>query len=284
MMYPDRLERLLDRCNRLGLSTRVVTSGFWGRNRRTGRRLLHRMHLAGLDSLNFSADKYHLEFLEPSVLRTAIDIAWEVGFPVIVNMVSNEPGDPIEQFSELYGIDRDRIRLFRENEFLEAVSNGCAPDELMTKLHLSVGRLVGLGRAAQYPQEFFLSRLEEFGVEGCHEVVNRPVIYPDGSLQACCCAGGKLATFRVGNVKEQPLAALFAAMRNRTHFRFINKFGPRALFEAMSEMEPERLDRSKPHASICDVCVAATCGIEPERADRLLDQWGLKQLLAAPTG
>jgi len=282
LMYPDRLERLLDRCDRLGLSTRVVTSGFWAKNKASGTKLLYRMRFAGLDALCFSGDKYHLEFLKPSVFRDAIDIAWEVGLPVFVNLVINGDGDPIEQFSSLYGIDRDKIQMCREREFREEIANGRTPDGLMTKVNLSVGRLVGLGRAAQFPEEHFLSRIDEFARLPCDEVVNRPVVYPDGTLQACCCAGGKLRTFDVGNLRDQPLAALIAVMQGRTHFRFINEFGPRALFEVMSEMEPGRLDRSKPYASICDVCVGATCGKEPQRVDSLLDQWRLKQLLAAP--
>jgi MoaA/NifB/PqqE/SkfB family radical SAM enzyme len=284
MMYPDRLERLLERCYGHGLSTRVVTSGFWARNKASGRRLLYRMRLAGLDALNFSADKFHLEFLEPSVLRAAIDLAWEVGLPVIVNMVVTQTCDPVAEFSKLYDIAPDRIQLFNEEQVRLEFLRGRLPDGWMTKVNLSAGRLVGLGRAAQYPDELSLSAVTDFAVSPCDEVVNRPVIYPDGSLQACCCAGGKLATFYVGNVRTQSLADLFEVMRGRDHFRFINRFGPRALYQALEEMTPADANPSRGFASICDVCVAATCGRAPDQVDRLLDHWGLKQFLAQATG
>jgi len=280
MMYPQHLERLLRVANRCGFATRVITNGFWGRNADTGRRLLYGLQLAGLDSLNFSADKYHLEFLPAEVFRRAIDVAWEVGFPVIVNTVLNTPGDPAALFSAMYGIPQERIRLFDEEEFLQQCASGTVPPEVAHMLNLSFGRLVGLGRAAEYPEEHILSSLAGFRRTPCLEVVNRPVIYPDGSFQACCCAGGKIAAFTVGNVNDCSLADLFADMGARTHFWFINRFGPRVLHDALAQSVPGREAPGKRHASICDVCVSATCGLTPAQTDTALDGWLIQELLA----
>ena len=280
-MYPQHLERLLEIANGCGFATRVITNGFWARNPATGRRLLYRMQLAGLDSLNFSADRYHLEFLPAAVLRQAIDIAWEAGYPVIVNTVLNAPGDPVAAFSQLYGIAAERIRPFDEDEFLLQLAAGCVPPEMQRMVNLSYGRLVGLGRAAQYPEEHLLSPLASYARTPCAEVVNRPVIYPDGSFQACCCAGGKIEGFTIGNVHDSPLATLFDAMNARTHFWFINRFGPRVLYEAMAESASDPVVASSDrHASVCDVCVSATCGRTPEQVDENLDHWLLKRFLA----
>lgn len=279
MMYPHHLERLLGVANQLGFATRVITNGFWGRNQATGRRLLYRLQLAGLDSLNFSADKFHLEFLPAEVFRRAIEIAWEAGFPVIVNTVLNMPGDPVALFSQLYGIPTEKIRLFDEDEFIRQVATDTVPPELTQMVNLSFGRLVGLGRAAEYPEEHYRSDLATYTYTPCQEVVNRPVIYPDGSFQACCCAGGKIASFTVGNVRERSLADLFDAMQTRTHFRFINQFGPRALHEAIAEMSPDRSSDPDGYASICDVCVAATKGLCAKEVDARLDHWLLKRFL-----
>jgi Radical SAM superfamily/4Fe-4S single cluster domain len=272
MMFPDTLETLLARCSRHELTTRVITNGFWGRNLATGRRLLCRLALAGLDSLNFSADKFHLEFLDAATFRNAIAIAEDVGFEIVVNTVINAPGDPLEGFCRLYGIARHRVRLLEEDGL--SGQAGMAADAA-GMINISLGRLIGLGRAADHPEEHFLSPLSSFPRTGCGEVVNRPVIYPDGSFQACCCAGGKIAEFTVGNVNEQPLAVLFASMRERSHYRFINRFGPRSISEAMhGDGGQEAL-----HASICDVCVSATHGLSPAEVDRRLHRWSIGQFL-----
>jgi hypothetical protein len=260
MMFPDRLAALLDRANRHGFATRVITNGFWARNPDSGRRLLHRLRLAGLDALNFSADRFHLEFLEARVLRDAMAIAAELGFPIIVNMVINRQEDPVAAFASLYGIDPARVRLFDEDELLAQMASGSVPPALFESINLSCGRLVGQGRAALYPEEHLLSPLGDFGYAPCQEVVHRPVVYPDGSFQACCCAGGRIAAFTVGNVHHTPLAELFDTMRALPHFAMINRFGPRALLDAVIEVGAlPAPDKAARYASICDVCTAAQC-------------------------
>lgn len=275
MMYPAILEALLRECWSAGLSTRIVTNGFWGRDPDKARRLLHRLRLAGLDNLNFSADRYHLEFLSADVFRNAVAVTAEVGFPVIVNMVMNAPDDPVAEFCRLYGFDPSEVRLLDEDEFDAQLAAGESPDTLLGKINLTVGRLVGLGRAAEYPAEHFLSPLRDFASVPCYEIVNRPVIYPDGSLQACCCAGGKIASFTVGNVNDRPLATLIAQMRSRTHYRFINHFGPRRLAEVLID----DTEREGPYASICDACVAATARLPGDEVDRRIEHWLIGRLV-----
>lgn len=277
-LFAEELERLLALCFDLGLSTRVVTNGFWAANPDRARGLLHRLRLAGLDTLNFSADKFHLEFLPPSTLRRAIALAQELGFPAIVNFVVSEPGDPVQQFCAMYGLPADRVRLFREAEFRELAVTGALPPDFFERIHLSCGRLIGLGRAAEYPDEHFHASLDSFPWGACGEVVNRPVLYPDGDLQACCCAGGKIAAFTVGNYRTASLAELITRMRERTHYRFINVFGPRQLFDVM-QMATKRPPQQT-YPSICDICVTATAGVAPEEVDRTLEHWIVRRLVS----
>ena len=279
-LFLVELESMLSLCTELGLSTRVVTNGFWARNASQGKAILHRLRLAGLDTINFSGDKYHLEFMDAFILRNAIEAAQEVGFAVIVNFVTNERGDPVEQFASMYDIPKERVRLFEEEEFAHLMTEGSIPSDFLTKIHLSCGRLIGLGRCAQYPEEHFYSPIEAFPVKPCLEVVNRPVIYPEGDLQACCCAGGKIEAFTVGNLHSTSLSKLIDQMSQRTHYRFINTFGPRLLYETMRAATPTRAWNDL-HASICDTCVAATTGCDAEKTDRILEHWLVNRLMSS---
>ncbi|WP_439533923.1 radical SAM protein [Polymorphobacter sp.] len=270
MMYPDRLEELLEACHDHGLPARVVTNGFWAKDRARGSALIHRLRLAGLDQLNFSADQWHLEFLPAETFRNAVAVARDAGYPIIVNLVLNAPGDPVEHFCALYGYPPDAVRVLDDDPDLAETP----PADLFDRINLVPGRLVGMGRAARYPADHLLSPLVDFAALPCAEIVNRPVIYPDGAFQACCCAGGKIAAFTVGNVNDSPLDALFTQMRRRTHYRFINHFGPRALSEVLSGGASLR----QPCASICDACVTATAALSAPEVDRRLEHWLIAEL------
>lgn len=258
---------LIDLCKGLGLATRVVTNGFWARDKKKGRALLARMKEAGLSEMNFSADKFHLEFQDSSILRNALDLAHEFDYSRIISFVTNELGDPLDQFSTMYGIPRGQL--------LELRSTMAVPGAVtrLKKDHIFVfaGGLIGLGRAAQYPEDLKYAPFDFFPTgEACGEVVNKPVIYPDGDFQACCCAGGKMGAFTVGNAKREPLQVLFERMAARSQFRFINSHGPKELFRIISEARPD-LSRPAQFTSICEMCVRAADGLSACEIDSIVD-------------
>jgi MoaA/NifB/PqqE/SkfB family radical SAM enzyme len=268
-MFPSELEDLLLLCRGLGLGTRVVTNGFWAKTKERGRKLLKQMCDAGLTEINFSADRFHLEFLDPQTLRNALDCAKQLGLTRIVSFVSNADEDPLTEFSALYGIRREELydlRLLGTD--LKRIGE-------MGRTHILVfyGGLIGLGRAARecgdelryFPIDFFPQR------QSCMEVVNKPVVYPDGSFQACCCAGGKIKSFTVGNVRDDTLETLFERMLSRPHFRLINTLGPRALWESVRAQHPE-INLPTSYSSICELCVCATTHLSAAEADAVAER------------
>jgi MoaA/NifB/PqqE/SkfB family radical SAM enzyme len=277
MMFQKEHIELLERCKRHGLETRMVTNGFWAKNLERGTRLMERLKEAGLSELNFSADKFHLEFQEPSTLRNGLECARRAGFLRIVSFVSNSGIPPLDDFAAMYDLPREDLvdlrQLMQRLETLEALK-----DE---KIFVYYGGLIGLGRAAEYPEELHSVPLTTFpnGV-GCPEVINKPVIYPNGDFQACCCAGGKIRTFTVGNMAQMTLQQVFDKMYMRSHWRFINAYGPKDLFDAVAAARPD-LPRKREYGSICEVCVAATKGLPAEEVDQIADAESLSRMLMA---
>jgi MoaA/NifB/PqqE/SkfB family radical SAM enzyme len=275
MMFQKEHIELLERCKNHGLDTRVVTNGFWAKKLDRGLELINRLKQAGLSEINFSADKFHLEFQDASVLRNALECARSAGFLRIVSFVSNSGIPPLDDFATMYGVPRadliDLRQVMHSRNALEALR-----DE---KIFVYFGGLIGLGRAAEYPEELHSVDLETFpnGV-GCPEVINKPVIYPNGDFQACCCAGGKIMTFRVGSLQEHNLEAIFEKMHERSHWRFINVYGPKDLFDAVARARPD-LPRKSRYGSICEVCVAATEGLAPDEVDDIADAESLSRML-----
>jgi MoaA/NifB/PqqE/SkfB family radical SAM enzyme len=279
-VHPRELEELLRLCREHGLPARVVTNGFWARDPGKGLDLLLRMQDAGLSGLNFSADVWHLEFMEPEVLRNAIECAQLLGYHAIVNMAAIDDTDIIGQFCGLYGIDRKRVCQLDRSAFRSACSDPALSRRLLEKIHVSCGRVVRMGRAAEAVDGFRFQNASEFIGGSCPEVVNRPVIYPDGDFQACCCAGGKVVTFTVGNARRESLDVLYERMLARSHFQFINTFGPVALHDAVRRARPD-LPRPETFASICDVCIRSADHLSAEELDHVCESDALRRLLSA---
>jgi MoaA/NifB/PqqE/SkfB family radical SAM enzyme len=277
LMFQKEHIELLERCRGHGLETRIVTNGFWAEKIESGLRLLARLKEAGLSELNFSADKFHLEFQNPQILKNALECARQLGFPRIVSFVTNSDQPPLDVFAEMYGIPRDQmldLRLYLEHEDVF--------EQFNDKIFVYYGGLIGLGRAADYPQELRKIPIEYFpgAGRGCPEVINKPVIYPDGALQACCCAGGKLKTFTVGNLREHTLRELFTRMSARTHWKFINTYGPRDLYDAVASARPD-LPRKREYGSICEVCVDAAAGLHGDELDEIANAESIRRMFEA---
>lgn len=266
---------LLELCRDLSLRTRIVTNGWWAKRKSNGLRYLERLKQAGLTELNFSADRFHLEFTEAATLRHALECARELGFPQIVSFVSNGDRHPFDEFSDLYDVPRDEL------EDLRSVLDDNTPLGALptNKVLLYWGGLIGLGRAAEHPSELRYHPMDYFPKgDACGEIVNKPVIYPDGSFQGCCCAGGKVAAFTVGNAHTESIAELYDKMQRRSYFRMINTHGPRQVYEIMKQARPDRRMRDT-YTSICELCVAATHGVPAEEVDRAVDDWTLRNTL-----
>lgn len=275
-LFQKDLEQLLGLCKALGLQTRVVSNGFWARKLERGEALLGRMRDAGLTEINFSADKFHLEFMPSQVLRNALECARRTGFTRIVSFVTNSDTPPLDLFSEMYDVPREAVADLREVLDTPGALERLKDD----KVFVYAGGLIGLGRAAEHPEELRHFPIDTFGPAPCGEVVNKPVIYPDGDFQACCCAGGKIKAFTVGNVKETSVAELYAQMERRAHYRFINEYGPRDLFDIVKRARPE-LPMQQCHTSICEVCVRATEHLAPQEVDDIVEAALAERTLAA---
>lgn len=283
-VHPDTLERALVRCRGHGLPTRVVTNGFWARDVGQGLDILMRMQEAGLNALNFSADMWHLEFMAAETLHNAVDCAHLLGYHVVINMAVLDDTDVIGQFCRLYGFDPARVLALDQRAFRAAERDPALSRALLGRIHLSWGRVVRLGRAAEEIDDHAPRPLTHFSAGGCGEAINRPVIYPDGDLQACCCAGGKIASFRVGSVHERPLGDLLTEMRRRSHYRYINALGPVALHRALARAAGREADESGGFCSICDVCVGLAERSTPEAVDRICEADMLRHLVLANRG
>lgn len=269
LLFPDEHARMFARCRELGLRSRVVTNGFWAGTVPRGLEVLGRMKAAGLDELNLSADRWHLEQMPASAHRNALECARRLGFVRIVSFAIDSDEHPIDAYCRLYEVPPDDIQLFRRAVFDAINTDPARAHELLERVFLSAGHVIGLGRAAEHPGEVHDRPLDAYPAVGCGEIGHRPVVYPDGDLQACCCAGGRVEAFSVGNAHRSSLRDLITKARAKTHFRYINTFGPVEMYRAMRDARPD-VKRRLVHGSVCEICVRASDGVTPEEMDEIL--------------
>jgi organic radical activating enzyme len=279
-MFQAEHYELIKLATTLRLSTRVVTNGFWAKNKRGGAKLLHRMKEAGLRELNFSADKFHLEFMDRQILHNALECARDLGFARIVSFVTNSDEPFLDLFARMYDVPRERLVDLRQL----LGTSGCTEDLDALKddsIFVFGGGLIGLGRAAEHPDELRYFPVSFFpSGTPCSEVVNKSVIYPDGDLQACCCAGGKMSTFTVGNLRRESFATLYQRMLSRAQFRMINTHGPVELHRCIAQARPDRPGQDK-YTSICELCVRSTTGLSAEEVDEIVEAALAAKMLTA---
>ena len=280
MMVPGDMLKLLELCQALGLETRMVTNGFWAKTPARGRTILAELRDAGLTELNFSADRFHLEFMDASTLRRALDLAAEAGFARIVSFVSASDVPPLDEFAALYGVDRDMLVDLRtmawDPDYIEETK--------ARSIFVFYGGLIGLGRAALHPDILRFVPVQTFPLgTPCREVVEKPVVYPDGAFQACCCAGGKIASFTVGNAFQERLPSLYDRMRARPSFRLINTHGPRVLHDEVRRACDE-VELPATYTSICEMCVRVHAAVPPERLDEIASDAILRDMLDGLAG
>ena len=150
LMFQKEHIELLERCRDHGLETRIVTNGFWAKKFDSGLKLLTRLKSAGLSELNFSADKFHLEFQEPQILKNGLECARLLGFPRIVSFVSIS-ATPLDAFAESV---RPAARDHASSTLREYMHHRKVMEELKEeRIFIFYGGLIGLGRAAEYPEE-----------------------------------------------------------------------------------------------------------------------------------
>ncbi|MCG8459029.1 MAG: radical SAM protein [Holophagales bacterium] len=278
-LFVEEHLQLVEQCRAAGLGSRMVSNGFWARNPDQGRRLLQRFRDAGLREMNLSADRWHLEFLPARILRNAIRCLQEVGYVAIVSFAHNTSGDMRKAFCELYGWPEERTRYLVPDELRQMSRHPADHPALGSDVFLHGGRIIGMGRAAEHPDELIMSDAESFERGPCNEVANRPVIYPDGDLVACCCAGGKVDAFVVGNLHTEPLADLLDRMLSRTQFQFINHIGPRDMYDAVVEARPD-IPRRGQYSSICELCVRSNDALDASAMDSILSHEVIGRMVA----
>ena len=248
LLLQKEILELVACATKLGKKTRIVSNGFWARDKESARRLLNQLRQAGLSELVLSADEYHYSELPAMVTRNAAEVLREFGYPVVINRVQRRHGDTFATFVDKCGFDPNLIAVLDPHIGMDEAESLGQTTILVRNIGLSTE-----GRAASRPEDAAFTPLSKFqGV--CQEPARAPSVSPEGLLFPCCSPGSNYSTFQVGNLHETPLRDLIQKLLDDPLAHFITNYGPAELMRLLALRDP-KFDRE--YADICNICCTA---------------------------
>jgi hypothetical protein len=261
LIHREETLRLVRACTENHLSSEIVTNGFWGRSRDAAIEMLVPFVAAGLRLCRISIDRYHLQHTPAEAVRTALDVASELGLQRSVACVLpspdsefNDPGlsrrieedglvlgehsaDSLESLAsdlrqdwplglmgllEDYGFDVSRCLL--ASDAIELRRRGY--DELATRLVqdntlIQYQFLATEGRGRGLLGSIPTWRVHDMPSTVCGSVGGAPTLSPEGDLFPCCASWPNMAQHRLGNIFDTGLRSFLHRMRTDLIVRFM---------------------------------------------------------------
>jgi hypothetical protein len=94
-IHRDELLQLVQDCTALNLKSEVITNAFWATNPAAAREMIAPFRDAGLGLIRVSIDRFHLPYVTPARVHTALDALADLGFGRHVTSV-------VEQHNAIY--------------------------------------------------------------------------------------------------------------------------------------------------------------------------------------
>lgn len=236
------LEIAVREAGAFGLSTNVVSNGYWGDVSDSARDYLVKLKSNGLHGISFSLDAAHESFIPVESVRFAASLCQRLG--LLVGIKTSFAKGPPEKRKE------EAIRLL-----------GIPPSEQVV---YTGGYIIPNGRASRKIDSSELSFFSPDSKDGthlkdrCHFVLNNPIITATGDVSMCCSPSatardGFNENYLIGNVFRKPLTNILADASRKLWINILAKSGPHALWSLVDEIDPSVFSRKK-FVNICDLC------------------------------
>jgi hypothetical protein len=226
----ERLCQLLDLAHEAGLTTAIITNGWWGRSGDLAKRYLVRLKEAHLGRLELSLSRYHLRFVSATAPQTILNRAADYGIIARV-LIRHRDGD--EQW---------------------------LPDgfDVPSGVQVCATAVTRHGRAtSSVPQSHFTAATHSRPSGNCHRDLSL-TITPKGDVYPCCCGSELTETLKLGNVLAEPLSDIVVRSRRNGLLRAIVQKGPAW---TLTHLESSGLLEAPvtESATICELCTSTFC-------------------------
>lgn len=270
LLYPQEILALTRIAGGLGMRVGAVTNGYWARTVEKGIAFLAPLVEAGLREVDISVDRWHWEFLSPAQVGHAIAAART--FPdlklVLYRVMKRTERPDDEAFYGELGLTLQDLVLESCNANDSLRQTGRDPGG---RVHVRWTYVSRAGRGAGLPDDDTISVPCAWTPSvPCPDVGRAPVLYPDGTLYACC-SGKVPAPLHAANLRRESLAATQERMDSNPLLRLIAASGPRRLRDLLGE------HRSKLPVScdsVCDLCKGTLAHVDEAILQRVAgEEW-----------
>ena len=192
----------------LGMGSTIVTNGFWGNDPNEAKDLLDEFKTAGLDELQVSTDRFHLEYIPLSQIETIIKESKDIGLNIVI-LISRIKDDMIAE----------NIKKELKKQDVEISEQSVVPE----------GR--GVSLLGQLPLDSWT--IDELNSTPCNRSINLNVSY-DNRVQICCCLPPDISPespLILGNLMEEDLDTIIRRAEKNLLADFLFFWGPVTLYE-----------------------------------------------------
>ena len=224
-------------CRQQGLSSYVITSGYWAQTFEGAMNTLKRVEPISL--LCVSADKYHLPFVPLENIVNACSAACKLNIDVSLTVTVNDlDGDP----------------------FLQDLKSKLG--DLCESIDIYLTVIDAVGRSDESGRNCFSS-----ADAGACPSLGSPVITVDGSICACCQvsetnnisqSGNYSHALRLGCAQSMDIADAKKIVEDDVLFRGLRTLGPKWIAQQISEQGIDVDIFSKQASSMCHFCSRIT--------------------------
>ncbi|MFX1594015.1 MAG: radical SAM protein [Promethearchaeota archaeon] len=218
----------------------LPTNGYWGKDEKIAKSYALKLKEAGLNTIGFSVDTFHQEFVPLDAVKRAMKAAHEVGIEQIYSMTQNLGPDNI---NNLINEENKKITevIYKEFEFCQVINS-----ELQVR-----------GRAAKSLAEYF--SMTTIPSDKCL-IFKVPMfmIDPNGWVFHQLCHG-----ICIGNAKEKSLSEIIREFNYRKHpiiGKVVAKGGPQNLLEIAIE---KGYKPQNGYADKCHLCFSTRNFLRP---------------------
>lgn len=226
----DDLVQAVAHASSLGLLTRVVSNGSWGKSKKYAKELIGKLKDAGLNELNISTGADHQEWVPHESVVNAAFVAVESGIHTLVTVeVDNEESDCLRRMTS-----DPTIKQLSECAYFNLQSNTWMPFHADAESRRQADSL-------------------KDDYRGCNQVFNNVVITPHDNLSACCgLTLEHIPEMRLGSASDGNMGDLYRNQVNDFMKIWLRVDGPHQIISrVLGERGKQKLEGV---VHICQAC------------------------------
>lgn len=223
-----------------GLSTRLVTNGYWARTPTAATRLVQQLVDSGLTEINFSTGDQHTRFVPVETVLRGVRAAVEFDLAVALMIEVVAGRDVTEQ-------------TIRSHNAFVSIEEDHPHAEI--SIHESPWMPLTHHKKHRYPKGFAADRDNVQLKDGCDSILSATTLQADGKIGACCGIGMRaVPELQVGDIHSSTLAEADKNAADDLLKRWIRLEGPERILSWAADHDP-RIEWEDRYAHKCQACL-----------------------------